>query len=425
MSYSIPFYRIGALLFLLGGCEAGLVGGDNIPTGGDNADEGAEIRIGNFPGPDGPIRAAYVVHEGAAVVGGDIFWPINSALSINAAAGPFTRWPGGVVAYDNSVNNSAFEKGVDAWNAVSSQTGVTLVRRTNQSDYVKVVEKQGCYSYMGLTGGAQDLSLGTGCYKAQAIHEIGHAIGMMHEHTRADRDSYIRFNYDNLVGGINSQFARINLAVTQGSTNYTNYDFLSIMHYRTRITDTRFIINPNIPLYEVLGNGPNKVDNNELSAGDIAGVAAMYQGYGGNTGPDPVEETCSIAQCAPYYMNNGDCKTLSTGDFSCESDCLVKVLSCNGNPTPPDGGDTLPAGYQYCADGNEYYQFSYHCDSIVDCQDGSDEADCGSSGGSSSSWGDCNVNAQQGDCIDTSTTTCFGSLFPGNCPGGNEIICCI
>lgn len=55
---------------------------------------------------------------------------------------------------------------------------------------------------MGKNGGAQDLSLGAGCeYKGTIIHESMHAMGFFHEHTRLDRDNYVKINFNNIRSG--------------------------------------------------------------------------------------------------------------------------------------------------------------------------------------------------------------------------------
>ncbi len=438
-------------LAIVSGCVAEIGSGeDGNPDKGDGT---ASIRVGNFPGPDGIIRAPYELKGNTAVVGGDILWHANSALSIGAAAGPFTRWPGGVIPYVNTINSTALKEGVAAWNAVSNTTGITFVERTNQSDYLNVVERDGCYSYLGFTGGAQELSLGTGCYREAAIHELGHAIGLMHEHTRADRASFVRFNWDNVVGGENGTFAQVNLGITQGATNYSEYDYKSIMHYRNVNLGPQYLINPNIPLFEIVGGGPSTIDNKDLSAKDISGVAAMYAGFGGagnggggnggggnggggnggggnggggnggggngGGGNDGGGTTCQIATCSEYGMTEGECYEFGTGSFECKSSCLERVSVCQN--TQSDG---------WSCNNGEQIPANYYCDGIVDCNDNSDETSCGGtdnggSGTGGSSWGACDVSGFAGECIDTSTSICNGTLFTGYCPGGSEIRCCI
>ena len=51
-----------------------------------------------------------------------------------------------------------------------------------------------------MIGGGQTVSLQAwGCmYTGTAIHEIMHALGFYHEHTRTDRDNYIKVHWENI-----------------------------------------------------------------------------------------------------------------------------------------------------------------------------------------------------------------------------------
>ncbi|EPB70455.1 astacin [Ancylostoma ceylanicum] len=97
-------------------------------------------------------------------------------------------------------------------------------------DRIRVFKEQGCWSYVGRIGGQQDLSLGKGCESVgTAAHEIGHAIGFYHTHSRHDRDNFITFNAQNVKPDWLDQFTKQTPATNE---NYgITYDYGSIMHY--------------------------------------------------------------------------------------------------------------------------------------------------------------------------------------------------
>ena len=89
-----------------------------------------------------------------------------------------------------------------------------------------------CYSYVGRQGGSQEISLGSGCMHFRiVVHELGHALGFYHEHTRPDRDDYINVLYENIYDYFEPQFSKI--PVGESDTLGLGYDIQSIMHYNT------------------------------------------------------------------------------------------------------------------------------------------------------------------------------------------------
>ncbi len=66
------------------------------------------------------------------------------------------------------------------------------------------VSQQRCTSFIGKIGGAQTVTLGSGCADNSGVveHEFMHAVGFEHVQQRYDRDSYIFVNMPNVIKGI-------------------------------------------------------------------------------------------------------------------------------------------------------------------------------------------------------------------------------
>ncbi|XP_072756227.1 hatching enzyme 1.2-like isoform X2 [Anoplolepis gracilipes] len=99
-----------------------------------------------------------------------------------------------------------------------------------------IMYPKGCWSFVGKFGGTQILSLeppnekGPNCLEneGRAIHELMHALGIFHEHSRADRDTYIDIHYENIIPGFRSNF---NKQSPENATYSYEYGYDSIMHY--------------------------------------------------------------------------------------------------------------------------------------------------------------------------------------------------
>ena len=63
------------------------------------------------------------------------------------------------------------------------------------------------------------------------IHELGHALGMVHEHQRKDRDRYVEVLKDNFDFDAFKKDWKPNFAINPKADTQRPYDVLSIMHY--------------------------------------------------------------------------------------------------------------------------------------------------------------------------------------------------
>ncbi|XP_071970499.1 astacin-like metalloendopeptidase [Engystomops pustulosus] len=149
--------------------------------------------------------------------GNSCFWPkgSNGVVSI-----PYTLDP----QFSDS-DRAAIAR---AMMEFTSLTCINFLPRTREADYLNIISDYGCWSELGRSGGRQDVSLNReGCLLHGVIqHELNHAMGFEHEHSRSDRDSYIKILWGNITAGYNTSFAKTN-------TNNLGleYDYSSVMHY--------------------------------------------------------------------------------------------------------------------------------------------------------------------------------------------------
>lgn len=204
----------------------------------------AEVRTALISGSTFHAKPVqYAVIDGLAIVEGDIVLgtaeeverrtrQIRDDMRSGVAHGVIRsgsqyRWPDCRIPYtiDTSLpNQSRVTDAIAHW---ESNTRFTFVARTTETDFVTFRPGSGCSSQVGRQGGQQFVNLSSACSTGNTIHEIGHVVGLWHEQSREDRDSFVTISWSKIISGMEHNF---NQHITDGD-DVGAYDYGSIMHY--------------------------------------------------------------------------------------------------------------------------------------------------------------------------------------------------
>lgn len=149
----------------------------------------------------------------------------------NAHSSRRKLWPSATIPFQfgRSFSASSKKEITEAFQFIEDRTCIRFKPRQYEDDYLKIVSKDGCWSYVGRQGGSQKISLPSGCRNLQtAVHEIMHALGFFHEHNRFDRDTYLDIKFENIEKDLHDQFKRRSQWKT---LLFRKFDFLSTMLY--------------------------------------------------------------------------------------------------------------------------------------------------------------------------------------------------
>ncbi len=235
----------------------------------DDSIAGSETRTATVDFGSGPVDIDYVEDDGMAVVGDMILGPVEEVESGLFSLAPLyapkpapngdvvfsaikTRaWPNGRIPYHIAPGlglnaTLAFENAVATWNATGA---VSFVPMLDTDDVFLTVFP--APSSMAQTEGhatvgynaryPRRIRLGAQVFPSIVAHELGHVIGLLHEHTRPDRGSHVNINWPNIMDGKEGNFQKF--TASDERIAYDAYDIDSIMGYASSV----FAENPRVP----------------------------------------------------------------------------------------------------------------------------------------------------------------------------------
>ncbi|KAH9514083.1 hypothetical protein Btru_030169 [Bulinus truncatus] len=236
------------------------------------------------------------------------------------------RWTDNVVPYTIVDTHFDTKEKYMIRRAMTEWERYTCVRfrpaTTEDKNLIRLQGGGGCNSQLGMIGGTQDLNLEyPGCrFKGLYLHEIGHALGLVHEHQLPNRDDYIGIIYENVLPRMRMWFNKYTTKVVDQMN--VPYEYSSVMHYGL----TAFSVDGKKRTIGVVKReGEDEIGEThlkELAYTDVYIVNLMYN-------------------CSSHCPQPDKCGSEGHLDQNCECICKDGSSNCDKTKSKTDSSETI------------------------------------------------------------------------------------
>lgn len=228
------------------------------------------------------------------------------------------RWKGGLVPFTVHSQMTNVNTLRDAIREIERTTELRFVQRVGEGssheDFIEFRNGQFfCQSQaenglgaVGRQGGRQIVFCLPGSGVGSFIHEIGHAVGLFHEHQRSDRNQFVEINEGNIEPGRGGNFSRV-----ESTLNSDQYDFRSIMHYSAKAFSRN-----GAPTITPLTPGTALNGSDRFTATDKAFLDVMY----------PARPVVRRSDSSIDPDHAGDAREISTTRLGTSSDLVTAIV---------------------------------------------------------------------------------------------------
>ena len=184
------------------------------------------------------------IPPGYTIIEGDIQVPIEWLAQPGLSAAWATNfWPNGIVPLEFDANVAQWQRDAMSLAMLEWQIVANVdfrPRGDGDANYVHIQASTENSSAVGMQGGMQIINIFDWNVRFIMVHELGHCLGLWHEQSRPNRDTFVIINLSNIESGMAHNFDKHSEA---GQYPPNGYDFDSLMHYG----QCAFSTNPTCP----------------------------------------------------------------------------------------------------------------------------------------------------------------------------------